>query len=541
MESQPTIRSKTFRDYLAILERQKWLVLIAVVLVPVLAVTLSMRQQRLYESSAQVLISRQNPAAVLFGTQETSPQVERAAQTEADVARVSAVATRTLKAAGVRTMTPSEFLAASDASAKTNTDLLEFLVTLPDPKLAVRLATAYARQYTLYRRELDTAALDGARAAIERRLEGLKGAVRRRGSLRGSDSALALDADSRSALLASLVEKAEQLRAASALLASKFILIKPATEAKNVRPRPVRSGVLGVVLGLALGVGLAFFREALDTRPRSGLEIGAELGLPLLARLPAPSRSFRKGGLVMLDEPRGIGAEAFRVLRVNLDLLARTREGGGAVMLTSALEGEGKSTTAANLAVGLAQSGRRVILADLDLRRPGVGRLFNLNGRAGLTDVVLAHVRPETALTPIPLGDGQEHVGRADHNGRQRDGTLEVLTAGSIPVEAGDFVSSEALAETLAALRERADIVIVDAPPLLGVGDAMALSARVDGLILVTRLHVIRRQVINELRAVLRACPATKLGFVLTGTDQKAVYGEGYGQGYAQMEKELAA
>src|SRR3990172_5328956 len=389
MESQLTIRSKTFRDYLAILERQKWLVLIAVVLVPVLAVTLSMRQQRLYESSAQVLISRQNPAAVLFGTQETSPQVERAAQTEADVARVSAVATRTLKAAGVRTMTPSEFLAASDASAKTNTDLLEFLVTLPDPKLAARLATAYARQYTLYRRELDTAALDGARAAIERRLEGLKGAVRRRGSLRGSDSALALDADGRSALLVSLVEKAEQLRAASALLASKFILIKPATEAKNVRPRPVRRGVLGVVLGLALGVGLAFFREALDTRPRSGLEIGAELGLPLLARLPAPSPPFRRGGLVMLEEPRGIGAEAFRVLRVNLDLLARTREGGGgAVMLTSALEGEGKSTTAATLAVGLAQSGRRVILADLDLRRPGVGRLFNLNGRAGLTDVV---------------------------------------------------------------------------------------------------------------------------------------------------------
>jgi Mrp family chromosome partitioning ATPase len=104
---------------------------------------------------------------------------------------------------------------------------------------------------------------------------------------------------------------------------------------------------------------------------------------------------------------------------------------------------------------------------------------------------------------------------------------LHVLTSGPIPPDVGEFVGTEALAEILAALRERADLVLVDAPPLLGLGDTRVLSTRVDAMLLATRLSVLRRPMVKELERVLVACPAAKLGFVVTGAEQEAGYGEG--------------
>ncbi len=110
------------------------------------------------------------------------------------------------------------------------------------------------------------------------------------------------------------------------------------------------------------------------------------------------------------------------------------------------------------------------------------------------------------------------------------EGILEVLTSGSVPPDAGEFVGTRALAAILDELRSRADIVLVDAPPMLQLGDAMTLSATVDGLIVVTRLGVVRRPMLSELRRVLDACPAEKLGYVVTAANLEK--GEGYGYGY---------
>ncbi len=538
MDPSSDAPSTTFRHYVAVMRRQKWVVAVVVMVIPAIAVVLSLRQDPLYQATAEVLISRQSPAAVLIGAQETPPQVERTAETDADLARVPAVVTRTLEAAGATGMTEDELLDASDVSPKGNSDLLEFTVADENPNLATRLATDYAREYTRYRRDQDTAALLEAQGAIERRLADLLGTNKGRPAS-GKTGLPAFDQPSRAALVANLIVKAEQLRAGAALVASKFVVVKPATQAAKLRPRPLRSGLLGLVLGLGLGIGLAFLRDALDTRPRSGPEIARALGLPLLARVPDLRRPLRKGnGLVTLADPCGAEAEAFRILRANLDLRSHDRADRGVVMLTSALEGEGKSTTAANLAICLAQSGRRVILVDLDLRRPGLGRLFNLNGRAGLTDVALARVRPEAALAPIQLGAEYGSNGLAGQDGARQKGALHVLTTGSIPVEAGNFASSQAVSETFATLRQLADLVVVDAPPLLGMGDAIALSGRVDGLILVSSLNVIRRDLINELRMTLGACPAAKLGFVATGADTRVVYDEPgrSGNGHVDLE-----
>ena len=176
-----------------------------------------------------------------------------------------------------------------------------------------------------------------------------------------------------------------------------------------------------------LGLGLAFLFEALDTRIRSAAEVARRLGLPLLARIPAPRKKLQRAdNLVMVAEPSSGSAEAFRVLRTNLEF-ARLDSDVRSILVTSAVEPEGKSTTAANLAVALARAGRRVVLVDLDLRRPYVDRFFRLFREPGITDVALGEVSLDEALTTIDLATGLpkerrvvEHGEFLNGNGRER-------------------------------------------------------------------------------------------------------------------------
>lgn len=526
-------RGTSVRDYLSVLKRRKWLLLQAVVLVPLAAVLLSLWQEERYRASAEVLLSRQNLAASLTGTPDflASQDASRLAETQARLARVPAVAERALAAQGLAGRPVQAFLDASEVHPRQDADLLEFRVTDRDAGLAARLATEYARQFTIYRRELDTAAIARARDDVGARLTQLEAAG---------------DADS--PLYLTLLEKKEQLGTLEALQTSNAFLVRPADEAEKVQPRPVRDGIVGLALGLVLGIGLAFLREALDTRVRSAEEVGEHLGLPLLARLPEPPRQLRRNGrLAMLHDPAGVSAEAFRMLRTNLEFVNLER-GARTIMITSAVEEEGKSTTAANLAVALARAGRRIALVDLDLRRPYLDRFFDLGEAPGLTDIALGDATLDEALVQVDLGWGSEAVARASGDGRPgAEGALRVLGLGPVPPNPGEFMATGALEHILAELRQRFDLTVVDAAPLLHVGDGLALSGKVDGLILVLRLNVIRRPMVRELERVLETCPAGKLGFVLTGAELDEAYGYGYGYGayyrrvYGQSEKERVA
>jgi polysaccharide biosynthesis transport protein len=504
--------ASSLRDYLRVVRRRKWIILQAAIVVPAAAVAFSLQQSRLYEASSEVLLSRQNLAAALTDTQDVtlSEDAARLVETQANLARVPAVAAAVLAEAQVSDRTPQQFLDSSKVSGKANADLLQFYVTDRSPALAARLASAYARQFTIYRRKLDTAALQRARNELGRRLTGLEKSGERR-----------------SALYATLVEKEQQLRTMEALQTANAFVVRSGDEARQVQPRPVRNAILGLALGLVLGLGLAFLWEALDTRVRSTDEIGEQLGLPLLARIPEPPRRLRKDNqLVMLAEPSGIYAEAFRILRTNLEF-ANLARGARTIMVTSAVEKEGKSMTVANLAVAYARAGKRVALVDLDLRRPFLGRLFGLEpGRPGLTDVALGHVELSDAISWIAVSDRPTTGTSANGHGPAAD-TLQLVPAGPAPADAGEFMGTNALADILDQLVERADLVLIDAPPLLHVGDAMTLSARIDALLVVTRLNVVRRPMLGEVRRVLHSSPAAQLGFVLTGARLEEAYGYG--------------
>jgi succinoglycan biosynthesis transport protein ExoP len=538
-----TRESSTIHAYLAVLRRRKWVFLQAVVWVPLAALVWSLQQSPLYEASSAVFLSRQNLAATLSGTQDPNAyqQADRVAQTQADLARTPEVARRALEEAKIGDRSPEDLLAQSSVTPEANADLLVFRVHDGNPITAAKLATAYATQFTSYRRKLDTASFQRAAREVAARIKQLHAAR-----------------DRRSPLFASLVAKEQQLRTLEVLQTSNAFVVRAAGSASQIRPRPARNTVLGLGLGLVLGLGLAFLWDALDTRVRSTDEISERLGLPLLARLPAwertkpPTRlrarfdSWLESSVVveaaalsknaapapllaMLSEPHSIQAEAFRMLRTNLEFVNLGRH-ARTVMVTSAVEGEGKSTTAANLAVALARAGRRVRLVDLDLRRPILESLFSLEGRPGITDVALGRVDLEDAITPVAIPSPDPAVGSPSvGNGHGRlAGMLEVVSSGPIPPDAGEFIQTPVLADLLERLANDVNFVLIDAAPLLHVGDAMALSAKVDALLVVTRLEIITRSMLNELARVLDTTPAAKLGWVLTGAE----LGDGYGYGY---------
>lgn len=503
-------RPPTLRHYLEILWRRKWILVQPIVVVPLLAVLVSVREPALYQASAQVLLRQENLAANLSGVDDpTQFSASRIVVTQTELARVPEVARRALQAAGLSERSPSDLLGASNVSSADESDILTFSVRDSRREYAARLATEYARAFTDYRHDLDTRALRSAREATEERIARLEAT-----------------GDTESPLYANLVEHQQQLEALETLQTSRAILVRPATGAAQIEPRPVRNGTIGVVLGLLLGVALAFLGEALDTRVRSADKVGNRLGLPLLARLPQPPRPLRrKTQLAMLAEPNGPHAEAFRVLAANFDLV-NYEAGARTIMVTSAVEEEGKSTTVCNLALALAHAGRRVGLVDLDLRNASLHRFFDLEVSPGLTDVVLQRVPLEQAIWKIEIGRPNSFV---TTNGATRalDGTLEVLPAGTLPSNVGEFVAGLVLGPIFEQLLQSNDLVLIDGPPLLGLGDAVAVSSQVDALVLVARLDVVRDTMLDDLDRILRASPPTtaRLGFIATGAKLDRGYG----------------
>ncbi|HZQ15451.1 MAG TPA: CpsD/CapB family tyrosine-protein kinase [Gaiellaceae bacterium] len=515
----------TLREYLRVVRRRWRLIALALVVVPAAATAVSLREQAMYEATAQVALAQQDLASELSGTPDAAAYTpaDRRAQTQADLAREPAVAASAVALAHAR-LTPDALLRSSSVTVATNADLLTFTVRNHVPSLAARLATAYATAYVRHRLAADTAPIENALRAVRQEIEA---------------------ADPGSALRASLVGKATQLRTMAALKTANASVVRSAQTATQTAPRTFRNAVLGIVLGLLLGALLAVGYEALDTRVRSSDEIAAGLALPLLAHLPEPPRRLREANrLAMLEEPSGVQAEAFRMLRTNLQFTTLAGD-ARTIMVTSAVEEEGKSTTIANLAVALARAGKRVTLVELDLRRPLLHRFFDLDpARPGITQVALRDAALDDATTPVPVRAG----GPAGHahvngNGNGNGGgyaILRVLTAGAIPPDPGEFMTSARLGEILAELRSRSELVLIDAPPLLQVGDGLALSAQVDGVLVVTRIDVLRRGMLGELARLLHTMPARKLGFVVTGARHGGA-GYGYGAYYGDAAAAPAA
>jgi tyrosine-protein kinase len=516
----------SLRTYLGIVRRRAWVIVLCGVVAPVVAYELSARQPAQYSSSADVYVNQQDIASALTGidTYDYS-SAALAVDTQATLADVPAVASRALRIAKLHDRSAGDVLGEVSITPDETTNILTFTVVDRSAVTAEVLATSFARAFTVYSNGLSSKPIVRARTALEKTLAGLQEEGRKNTALYGS-----------------LEEKDQQLQTLQSLQTSSTVLVRPAGLGAQISPHPKRDAALGLILGIMLGFGAAFAMEALDTRVRSTGELSEGLGgLPLLARIPPPTARMRKHNeLAIVVQPKHAAAEAFRLLRTNLEFMRLSAGEVRTILVTSAVEKEGKSTTAANLAVAEARAGRRVALVDLDLRRPNVHRFFRLNAADGITDVALGRIDLEQALQHIDLNLGAPDpaanlakLGNGSWAPVADAGVLDVLVSGPLPPDPGEFAASYRLGQILAQLRASYDTVIIDTPPLLWVGDALTLSSQADALVVVTRLKSMRKAMLRELRRILAVVPAQKLGYVVIGTPSGGEGAYGYKHGYA--------
>jgi capsular exopolysaccharide synthesis family protein len=289
--------------------------------------------------------------------------------------------------------------------------------------------------------------------------------------------------------------------------------------------------LVGGLLGLVCGIGLAYVADVTDTSFRNPEEIRRRLGLPIVGHIPlidqkeAALAAVRGGEeaplldptLASYYRPSSAEAEAYRTVRTALYFSTRGQK-HTVVQITSPNLGDGKTTIAANLAVAIAQSGKRVVLVDADLRRPRVHHLFGLPPEVGLTTVIIGETTLDSAL--------QESAIKG----------LSLLPSGPRPVNPAELLTMPQFEELIAELRARFDLVVVDTPPLLAVTDACVVASRVDGVFLAIRLSKNGRPAAERAREVLLTLQANVLGVVVNGVGKLAGgYGYDnyrYGYGY---------
>jgi capsular exopolysaccharide synthesis family protein len=273
------------------------------------------------------------------------------------------------------------------------------------------------------------------------------------------------------------------------------VVAGPKVGSHPVSPTPVRNAALATVLGLIAGVGGAALRESLDTTVKTAEVLHKMTSTAVLCTVPFDVRA-RKAPLILEGSARSHRAEALRQLRTNLGFV-NVDQPPKTLVVTSAVPGEGKSTTACNLAIVFAETGKRVVLVDADLRRPRIADYLGLEGAVGLTNVLAGQARMDDAL---------QHWGASG---------ISVLPSGSNPPNPSELLGSRNMVDLLGALRNAFDVVIIDTPPLLPVTDAAVVASRVDGTVLVSRCAKTTANQAREAAHALTAVGARILGCVL--------------------------
>lgn len=453
-------------DYIRVI-RKYWVLLVAATLVGVgLGAVASLVQTPTYSASTQVFVSVQggdSPAELAQGNTYTLSRVQTYANL-VDSQRVLDGVMQDLALAVDRPTLESWV----SASAVPETTIIEITATSPDPLEAATLADAIA---------------------------------------------------ARLATTVSEIESRPNLPSPVQLAT-----VEQATvPAAPVSPRTVVNVALGGLIGLVLAAGAALLREVLDNRIRNERDVRAVTDAPMLGAIAFDPKAKQRPLIVHAD-PLSPRSESFRTLRTNLQFI-EVDDTSRTFVITSAMPGEGKSTTTANLALALSDAGQTVILVDSDLRKPKIAEYMNLDGAVGLTDVLIGRIN---------LVDAVQQWGTK---------SLYVLPAGQIPPNPSELLGSKAMAALITELQAEFDWVLFDAPPLLPVTDAAVLSKHVEGVIVVTAAGRATRHQLETAVQLLKTVDSEVGGVILTmvptrGADAYGYGHYGYGQyGYVERQK----
>lgn len=507
------------RDYFRILSQRKWTAILVLLLVVGGALALSYQQAPVYESEAQVLVP---PPASGVST-ETGQVIEGKAnlETEAAIASSKVVATPVAVALaeplGVDPADPrviDRLLRSIKVAPSKAGDILLFRAEAGDPAEAQAIAQQFANSYLEYRRGQNASTLtttlrnlEAQRADRQADLDALPDTV--------------VNASARAEIqteIDALDAKIDPLRAAIQQIKNNLggVLTDAKIASSPSRPDHLRDGVLAAIVGLLLGFGAAFLRDYVDDSLRGVEDVERQSGATLIGVIPHvvhdrpegqrkkdQRRDQRRDGVapvprnyfVAEDDPKAPATEAYRTLRTNLLFMSATGP-LRVLLITSPLQGEGKSTTAANLAAVLAQAGQRVLLVGADLRRPSVHMFFGLSNRIGLSSVL----------------SGQAEITSAVQDPGIRD--LRVLPGGPVPPNPAELLGSPRMRKFLEDVKEVADWIVLDGPPVLGLADALVLSAVSDGTLMVVN-EATNRRILAHARDQLTKVQTRAAGAVL--------------------------
>jgi non-specific protein-tyrosine kinase len=522
--------SELFQRYTALLIRWLWLLVLAVVLAGGAAYLVSKRTTPVYQASTTVLI---NEAPATRSTDYAAIVAsERQAKTYAQLISKQPVLEGVISKLALE-MDVDDLKRKIQAQPLRETTLIEVLVEDSDPKLAADIANELVDEFALQIYTMQSARYAASKESLTDQLAQMDEQIQ------SSSEALAeLDEGDENQsevnrledniaqyrqTYAYLLQSYEQVRLAEAQSTSSIMQVEPAVPPDSpIRPRTMSNTLIAAGVGLFLALGLVFLKEALDDTLRHPDEVTNQLDLPVLGMI-ARHDVNGSDNPPTIDEPRSLVSEAFRSLRTNIQFASvdsRVRT----LLVTSPSPSDGKTSVAVNLAIVLAQSGRKVVLMDADLRRPRVHTVLGIHNRTGVSDLfVQDQIILDGSLQEMDLEN------------------LYVISSGGTPPNPAELLGSDKMADILEALGEMADIIVIDSSPVMAVTDASVLAPRVDGVLLVLKPGETNMAAANQTVEQLKRVGAKILGVVLNAVDlQRSRYSYYYYRGYYQASKKYS-
>ena len=472
LESRIGVALRSIAD---ILLRRGWLVLVAIVVAVGVALALSFASTDIYAATSRVVAEPQGAAVTDDGRVVADPSTTA---THVELIKSTAVGAEVAKRLGGA----AQAVSGVRVKAIGHSHVISITVESSQPGVARDAANFYADVYIEQRKATADELLKKTGETLARQLQDAKADVNSR------DARIAIAAGVNAHVTSGTVRLVEAAQLPTA----------------PVRPRPLRNALMALLLGAIIGALAAFVFDHFDDIVKTADDVRRHAPAhPILAAIPAETDSRRGGstGLITIEEPSSAIAEAYRSLRTSVQLVAH-HQPLRTLLITSPSGAEGKTRTIANLGVAFARAGRRVVCVDCDLRAPRLHEFFGLASITGFTTVLLGDQPLSACVQPVSIVGG---------------GQLRVLAAGPLPPNPAELLSTRRVDELLTAIAADADIVLIDAPPIRAAADAVVLSQRVDGVLLVATAHGTSRGHLSKATELLTRAGAPTVGIAFVG------------------------